>query len=167
MGEPLYQITERYREFQDLIAADPDLDEQAIQDTLEGIEGELVAKCASVAAMIMNLEASAKARKEAAKRITARAKTEQNRADWLRGYLLEQMQATNQQKISTDEFVVKVEDNPGRVSDDIDMDRLPVGLVITTVTKTPNKTEIRKMLLDGKDLGGAARLIKDQRVVIK
>jgi len=90
MSMSLYTITAKYQQaFYAL--ADSDLPDDCIDDTLEGMEGELVEKGQNVLAYALNLEAEAKALKEIEANVARRRKSKESQADHMRKYLMENM----------------------------------------------------------------------------
>jgi hypothetical protein len=87
MKRALYDVTDDIAELLDL-ADDPEIDEQTILDTLEGLAYEFDEKAANIARMIDELEALAEIRSDKAAALRKQAQTDSNRAEKLRGYLL-------------------------------------------------------------------------------
>lgn len=97
----LYEITDRYREAFDYLT-DPEngIDEITIKDTLDSIDSEIEPKMLNVARFILGLEHQADGIKEARKRMESRQKSAENRAEWLRSYLISAMDRTGKTKVS-------------------------------------------------------------------
>lgn len=110
----LYQLTDQYRELQRLADTD-EIDSQALADTLEGLTGEIQVKATNVAKFAANLEATAAAIDEASKKMAARGKALQARADHLRAYLKTQMEAAGISRIECPELVLAIRQNPPAV----------------------------------------------------
>lgn len=96
----LYEISENYRAFMAAVDAG-EIPEDAIGDTLDGIEGAFDDKADSIACLIKELRLEAAGIKTEADNLTARARRAQAKADRLQGYLLYHMQAMGKTKIST------------------------------------------------------------------
>lgn len=94
----LYTMAKEY-ESAFLTMIDTDIPEEAINDTLEGLEGELTIKAANVAAFALNLEAEAEKIKQVEQRIAARRKAYENKAARIRSYLKESMERAGIKKI--------------------------------------------------------------------
>ena len=144
----LYQLTNNYENLLNMLY-DEDIDEQAIIDTLEGIEGEIEDKADGYAKIIKELESKQNARKEEAKRLTESAKVFENRIKTLKSNLFNAMKATGKEKFSTDLFTFNIAKNGGKQSLTID------GEVPTEYTKTivENDTDkIRQALEAGQQL---------------
>lgn len=144
----LYQLTSSYETLLNMLY-DEDIDEQAILDTLEGIEGEIEDKADGYAKIIKELEAKQNARKEEAKRLTESAKVFENRVKALKNNLFNSMKATGKTKFATDLFSFNIAKNGGKQTLTID------GEVPQEYTKTivENDTEkIRQALEAGQEL---------------
>jgi len=112
--KPLYEIVQAHRELTRLAEVE-ELDEQAVADTLAGLEGDIQTKAQSVAAMVLNVEAWAQAADDAAKRLAERAAKMRKRSDWLRGYLYTNLKASGQTKVDSPEFTISIRKNPPAV----------------------------------------------------
>ena len=102
---------------------DPDVDEQTVLDTLEGIEGEIEVKADGYGAVIRNLEAEKAAvagRKEYLKgildEINAMDKHLDSKITWMKERLKDAMIATgkDEEGIKTDKFTFKVKKAGGK-----------------------------------------------------
>lgn len=127
MKRALYDVTDDIAELLDL-ADDPEIDEQTILDTLEGLAYEFDEKAANIARMIDELEALAEIRSDKAAALRKQAQTDSNRAEKLRGYLLSQMQKVNRPKFEVEsrgdafKFSTRRSD---RVVADVPVDQMP------------------------------------------
>ncbi|MDD5037427.1 MAG: siphovirus Gp157 family protein [Methylococcaceae bacterium] len=110
----IYEISARYQSLLDRLY-DPDLPEDCILDTLEGIEGEMADKAENIAALCCELEATAAAIKEAETRQKSRRQAMENKASRLRKYLLDAMAATGNSKFETSRFRIAIRQNPEAV----------------------------------------------------
>lgn len=107
----LYEIADTYRAFMAAVDAG-EIPEDAVADTLDGIEGEFEAKADSIACLIKELRLEAKGIKEEADNLYVRQKQKQARADWLARYLQANMQATGNGKIETARNRITIKKNP-------------------------------------------------------
>lgn len=108
----LYEIQQQYRDdvarLQEL-----DLPPEAVLDTIEGMQGELLDKIKAVLIVSMEMDAEAAVRAEHAKRMAESAKAMANRAEGLRSYA--QIAITNSGialPIKYGEFTVNLRKNP-------------------------------------------------------
>lgn len=114
----LYTLSQQYRELEFKLGTDEELDEtalEAIRNTLDGLEGSIEVKAQNVGAYLLNLEAWAVATKEASKKLDARAKRIQRRADAMREYIRSAMVALDMKKIEGDELTLTRKLNPPSV----------------------------------------------------
>ena len=107
MSEPLYKIAPTTPRQQPGLA-ETDLDDQTIADTLEGLAGDLRDKAIAVASVIRNMEADAKAIREAICDMESRLTRIETRTVGLREYLLTTLQTTNIRKVECPWFAVSV-----------------------------------------------------------
>jgi hypothetical protein len=138
----LYELATQYKDFFDNL---DDLPEEAIQDTLEGLTGEIQVKGQNVAAYFQNVEADIEAMKEAEKRIAARRKPMENKVKWLKEYLKLNMERCEITEISCPEFTVKIKKNPPKLVIDNEA-ALPSKYSSEKVTIVIDNAQIKKDL---------------------
>jgi hypothetical protein len=160
MGLPsLYKLASQHHQLE-AIGTDEDLDEaalEAIRNTLEGLEGEIEIKAQSVAAHCLNLEAYAKAAKEASKQLAQRAQRIERRADALREYMRSQLEALGLTKIDGPEFTVAIRKNPASVLIAPEADLGDEWMVFPEAPPpTPDKRKIGEALKAGKSIPGCS-----------
>lgn len=154
----LYQLVEQYRSLEALDASE-DLPLEVIQDTLEGLTGELTVKATNVAKFILNCEAMAEAVENAADAMKARAQKIRRRSESIREYLRINMQASGISKIEATEFVLSLKKNPPSVIV-TDEAAIPEAFKVTPVpppppVPRPDKTAIKKAIQSGITVAGA------------
>jgi translation initiation factor 2B subunit (eIF-2B alpha/beta/delta family) len=151
----LYEISSDYLQALDLFT-DPEADIplEAALDTLEGIEGQLQEKAVNVAKFMQNLDAAAKAIKEAEQQMARRRKAIENRARWIRDYLKTNMEAAGITRIDSPWFSLAIQKNPPSV-DVLDESALPDDFKTEVVTVKIDKAAIKEALKDGEDVPGA------------
>lgn len=149
----LYSMTDQYQQaFLDL--ADSDIPENAINDTLEALEGELTIKAANVAAFALNLEAEAEKIKAAEERIAARRKAYEAKAKRIRTYLKENMERAGIKKIEALDGSFCATLTAPRASVVID-DESVIPEELMRVVRSPDKSLIAAALKDKQDIPGA------------
>lgn len=149
----LYQITDQYKQAF-LTLADSELPDEVINDTLEGLEGEIEVKGLNVAAHFQNLEAESAAIKNAIELMTKRKKAIDNKVVRMKSYLLSHMQDCGITEISCPEFCVKVKKNPPSVVI-YDEDALPPDYKKVKTTESWDKTAIKADIKSGLEIEGA------------
>ena len=161
----LYLLTQEFREAAEKLA-DAELPDEVIADTLESLQFPIEEKAKNVAMVIRNSEASAKATKEAADAMILRAKSEENRAKHLKGYLQSAMEATGITKIESPYFVISLRNNPESVVIDAES-QIPADYMREVpATYSPDKTLIKKAIQDGYEVPGC-HLTRTQSLQIK
>ena len=158
----LYELSNDYREaLENLI----DLEDEAVQDTLEGLKGALEVKSINVAKYIGNLNATADSIDNAIKQMSARKKAFQNKADRIKSWLKLNMESCKITEIIAPEFALKIVNNPQKVILG-DSDLIPKKFKKKVVTTTIDKNAIKKDLSSDKEVQGA-RLEQSTRLQIK
>lgn len=165
----LYQLVEQYRSLEALEASE-DLPIEVVQDTLEGLTGELTVKATNVAKFILNCEAMAEAVENAADAMKARALRIRRRSDSIREYLKVNMQGAGITKIEATEFVLSLKKNPPSVIV-TDEASIPDSFKVIPVpppppAPRPDKALIKKAIQSGVSVAGAY-LEQHERLEIK
>lgn len=107
----LYELTDNFRQVLEM-AQDPNIDEQAIIDTLEAIGGEIEYKADGYAKVIKELDADSEKLTAEITRLTERKKTLQNNIKKMKELLTNAMIMTGKTKFKTDLFSFSVGKNP-------------------------------------------------------
>lgn len=141
----LYELGNEYEQLL-MIAEDPDVDPQLLADTMEALEGEIEKKADGCARVMRELSASAKARREEAKRLTERARVEENNMKRIGAAVQNLMMIAGKRKLRTELFDISIAKNPD-------------SLVIPDETKVPeqflkaeisvDKAAIKQAMKDG------------------
>lgn len=126
----LYELTSEYLEVLDMLE-DDSIDDKVIQDTLEGISGEIEEKADNIAKAIKSLKTEAEVIERESKRLDGRKKTLLNNADKLKKYLEKSMIATDKRKFKTPLFTFGIRNNKPK-------------LIIDDETKVPKKYLIKQ-----------------------
>ena len=115
---------------------DPEVDEQTLADTLEGIEGALEDKADNYARVMRQMDANAKAIKAEEERLYNRRKSIENRSAWLKKTLQTVMEETGNTKFKTQFFSFGIQKNaPSVVIDAIDLDSIPADYLVQQAPK--------------------------------
>ena len=161
----LYLLTQEFREAAEKLA-DAELPDEVFPHTLESLHFPSEEKAKNVAMVTRNIEASAKAIKEAADAMILRAKSEENRAKHLKGYLQSAMEATGITKIEPPYFAISLRNNPESVVIDAES-QIPADYMREVpATYSPDKTLIKKAIQDGYEVPGC-HLTRTQSLQIK
>jgi hypothetical protein len=166
-GMSLFALASQYQGLMALAASDEDIDPQALADTTEALTGEIAIKGQNVARVIANIEAHAQAIREASKAMAARAARLDRRTEWLRAYLLTNLQAAGITELDSPELVVKVRKNPPSVAV-LDASVVP-DLYMThpePPPPQPNKKAIKEAIVAGVAVPGC-ELKQSERLEIR
>ena len=162
----LYELTEDYMNLLAL-AEDPDIDEQAFMDTLDGIEGAIEVKAEGYAKVMRQLEADAAACEAESKRLKNKAKTIDNNIKRMKQALQYAMVATGKTKFKTALFSFGIQKNPASVvMDETYIENIPERFLIR---KDPeiNRKAIKEAINNGEDIGGIAHLESTESLRIR
>lgn len=165
MNKPLYALVEQYRELEQLDVED--LDEQALADTLEALQGEITVKATNCALFARNIETFADTVEAAAQQMTERAARLRRKSTAVREYLLNQMRGAGITKISAPEFTVSIRKNPVAVQIAADA-AIPQEYMV--VPEPPPPRPDRKKLKDALQTGAVidgVRLEQGERLDIR
>ena len=110
----LYQLTDDYLALLEM-AEDPDIDEQALKDTMEGIEGALEIKAEGYAKIIRMLEGDAAACDAESKRLRNKKQAIERNIDRMKKALQYSMVQTGKTKFKTPLFSFGIQKNPASV----------------------------------------------------
>ena len=161
----LFNLAAEYKAVSDKLH-DSDLDETTIADTLEGMAGELEVKATNVGFVIRNLDSMAEQIKRAEESMAKRRKAMENRAKWLKSYLLQNMLATGKTKIESPYFVISVRNNAESVVIDAESQIPDDYMREIPATYEPNKQAIKQAIQEGFPVPGA-HLARTQSLQIK
>ena len=149
----LYEITQDLVEFQEMCSdVEADLNDEAIRDTLEGLQGVYDDKIESWLRVIKNLSGELTAVNEEANRLTLRARTIKNNIDRMKNALLTSMSMTGR-KSAGNTLKAKVVQNGGVLPLVVDEANVPEEY--QKVEVKPNNEAIRDALDHGKELSFA------------
>lgn len=142
----LYELTEIYENIENL---DDDVN---VASALATVDGALEDKLESIAKMIKNLDAKAKAYEDEEKRLKARKIAIKNRIDDIKRYVKENLEAIGKDKVEAGIFKWSLQFGPGRV-EITDETKIPEEFFVTEIK--PLKTEIKKAIESGVITEGA------------
>jgi hypothetical protein len=111
MNISLYELAAQYQRDLEHIQ-NSDLDEAQAIELLESMQGAIQEKAKNVAMVIRNMETTAEAIAAAEKEMASRRKSIECKIDWMKAYLLENMERTGISKIESPYFVIALRDNP-------------------------------------------------------
>lgn len=155
----LYELTKGMLALQD----EPDMPEEAIRDTLEGMELEFNDKATAIIMLTQNVDGDVSAIDEEIKRLQQRKKVKQNFIDNLRNYLRDNMERSSIHKIEHALFTITL----GKPSKVVEITgEVPDQYLIYTDPK-PDKRAIAAALKAGDEVTGAELVDGKSRLIIK
>jgi len=162
----LYELSSTYLEALDNLT-DPELDLpiEAVNDTLEALGDEMETKAINVTKFMRNMEATAKAIKEAEAEMARRRKSLENRIKWMKDYLKGSMEHTGITKIECPYFKLSIQKNPASVVIN-DEKAIPDQFKEQVISWKIDKTAIKNALKTGETVTGAV-LANGTRLVIR
>lgn len=160
----LYELTADFK----AVAAhleEIEMDAETIRDTLDGYSADFDNKVIAIASLIRNIDANVAAIKEAEANMIARHKAMERKADWLREYVINNMQAINKESVECPLFAIKVRVNQPSVVIDDDAD-IPTRYINQKIVVTPDKKAIKEAIESGENIKGVS-LIRSSTLSIK
>lgn len=110
----LFELTDQYQRLLSMV--DDEADIEAIQDTLEGLEGMITDKAESIAKLIKSIEADEQAIKAEEERLYNRRKALENRRNSIKEYLESQLIVAGIDKVKGTMFTIAIQNNPPSVN---------------------------------------------------
>lgn len=162
MSQTLYEIANNIRNVLELDELG-EIPDEAIADTLEALNMEFDEKLDAVLAYRQGLVHESSAYDAEIKRLTARKKALNSKADKLKEYAINMMQAVHKVK-HTGLFSVTI-GKPSKVVGIDDLSLIPAEFTVTKIE--PNKTAIKKAIESGGTIPGALIIDGKPRVTIK
>lgn len=143
----LYELTADYLKLQSMLE-DPDVDQQAVADTMEAMNYAIEEKADGYVRVIKNLQGSVDAIKLEIDRLTVKKKHLEDSIQHLKTNLQDSMVAMDKRKIKTDLFQISIQKNGGAlpVIVDVPVEKLPDECVI--ITEAPDKKALAALLMD-------------------
>ena len=111
----LYELTENYRNLQDLLE-NPEIDQDLIINALDEVEEQLEEKVENIAKLIKTLEVEVNGYKTEEKRLADRRKSLENRIIGLKSYIDATMKATGKKKFKGQLYSFNIQKNPPSVN---------------------------------------------------
>jgi hypothetical protein len=162
----LYQLSANYLQALDFLT-DPDMDlpVEAVNDTLEALGGELEDKVINVAKFFRNMEATAEAIKSAEEDMAKRRKALENRVQWLKSYIKDNMEVCGISQIECPHFKLSIQKNPAIVNI-VDEGAIPAQFKEQVSGWKIDKAAIKNAIKSGNAVPGT-ELVSGTRLSIK
>lgn len=111
----LYELADQYR-FLTLAPDEEEVDAEKLQVCLDDIKDQLENKVENIGKFYLSLKATLEAIKAEETRLASRRQAIENKANWLKGYLLQEMTVASVDKVQRDVVTVSVRVNPPSVN---------------------------------------------------
>ena len=163
----LYELSDAYKRLRDMEEEidGETLTEKTYLDTLESIEEPLKDKANNIAKLIKKLTSDVAEKKEKIAVWQGSKKTDENKAEWLKHYLTQELDHAGIKKLETEDFILSPRNfKASTVVESLDL--LPDKFKNTKVEVTPDKSEIYTAIKAGDEVPGA-HLEPNRNVVIK
>lgn len=162
----LFNLSDQYMQAFKALEQMDDMPEQAIKDTLEGLEGEFKDKVISLAMFAVNLQKESDAIKELTMSMTFRAGRKEWKSNDIKSYIKRAMDLFGLEKIESPYFNIKILSNPKKV-EIVDESLIPKGLFIPIeIEEKLDKKAVKKLIESGQEVPGC-KLVQDTRLEIK
>lgn len=147
----LYELTNDWLQLMDMLE-DGEVDEDVINDTLEGLDYEIEQKADGYARVIRNLESDVAGLKTEIDRMAKMKTVIENNIARLKKNLQKAMELTGKTKFKTDLFSFNIQNNPSSVVIDAEsVDDIPIEYLVTQPPKI-DKKKISETIKAGVDL---------------
>jgi hypothetical protein len=162
----LYELSTNYLQALDFLT-DPEMDLpiEAVNDTLEALGGELEDKAINVAKFFRNMEATAAAIKSAEADMAKRRKALENRVQWLKNYIKENMEFCGISDIECPHFKLSVQKNPAVVNI-LDENAIPAQFKEEVISWKIDKNAIKDAIKAGNIVPGT-EMVSGTRLAVK
>lgn len=159
----LYEIAESYRNLPELIGQ---VTEEELNEIMKNLDNNIIAKVSNIASLIDEMSVNCKALKEHEKRTSDKRKSLENKIDYLKRYILDNMIAMGKDKIESPILKVTIQKNPSKV-EIINELEIPEKYWKEKITKSIDKKQIKDDYdATGMEVAGT-QIIQTKRVVIK
>lgn len=148
----LWKLTNQYLDLKRAIEDNPDLDPDAVADTLDAIEDDMNVKYDNIWTMNKDLDAEIKEKQDYVKQQQADIRHLKAQQDHLKQYALQEMKAANKSKIKTGHYTLSIRHGHKVMINDADA--LPNDYW-RQQDPVIDKKKITKDLRQGKEIAGA------------
>jgi formyltetrahydrofolate synthetase len=161
----MYDLVGNYNQVWQMLNNE-DTDLQVINDTLQSIECAIEVKAQNTVLLLKNLEVYSNGIDTEIKRLQTKKTAADNKYEYIKSYLLGQIELTGLAEIKTTIATIKKQKNPQSV-EIFDESLIPAKFqTVVPQTYKISKAEISKELKAGIEVPGA-KLIQSQRWIIK
>lgn len=167
MNDALYKLNDEYFKVLSEIESDEETGEILNEDKLHellDLKQNINEKLENISLLIKNLNAEVEAIDTEINILRKRKKSKQNKIDWLKRYLIEQMQRLGQKEFETAKARLRISTRPKTLIDDESL--IPKEYFNEKTTYTVSLSKIKEAIEKGQTVAGA-RLIDNPSINIK
>lgn len=166
MAKTLHKLTDDYKVLENMLDREEyDFDQEGIKQSLNSLKVDIEDKVENVAKFVLSLQAQAEMIKTEEARLRARRNALENRAEWLKSYLLNEMSIVMIDKVKREVITVSIQKSPPSV-EILNLQALPEQYTKTTIE--PQKYLIIKHFKDtGEVLPGINMITNKKHLVIR
>lgn len=150
----LYELTIEMIQFEKFCDDNPELDEETKKDTLDSVKLPFDKKVIGVAYAMKNIETPIAAIDEEIKRLQAKKSAIKNKAEWLKGYLKDSMEAAKVELIESDLIKIRLQNSAPKLEITCEVDELPKGYWTTKTEFVAETALIKNDLKKGQTIEG-------------
>lgn len=161
MTQHLYELTNEYNSLIALLE-DSEIDEQTLKNKLLETKGEMEFKFESLGKIILELDAKFEIISKEIDRLTNRSKTFKNRKEWLKSYVLQEMQIIGKDKIEGDILTLSLAKNPMSI-EIVDENLVPDEFKEQVITYKIDKKKIADRVKDTGEIPNGINVITDKK----
>jgi len=139
----LYTLTDRYKTIEGMLDQEIEyISQDEIKETLANIKDDIEEKVCSIGKLVLELRSDIESVKAEEDRLAKRRSGFTSKMEWLKNYLLVEMQSANILKVKKDVISVAVRDNPPS-AELVDIDEVPEQYVrVIPERREPDKKAI-------------------------
>lgn len=154
MKTTLYEITD---ELSKILESIEDSEGEATDYTLAELEQlniSLFEKINNISKFVKNLSAKVKMYKDAEQELKKKRQATENKIEWLKAYIMENMKKAEINKVEGDLFTTKIQNSPPSVNI-LNEEEIPKDYIEIVTQKKINKKAILTLLKSGEEVAGA------------
>ena len=169
MSNSLYNLTNDFAAVVNHLE-EMELDSEVLQDTLDSLQAPIEEKVENIVKYMKSLEALADAKKLEAKRLSDSASSDLKKVEWFKNYMADNLKKANITKLQAGIFSLGWRKGTEVVQ--IDESKIPAfeeaqHLYTFQEPKFIGKTDLKKLIKDGKEIPGVSLVRNEDSLVVK
>jgi len=162
----LYKLTEQYQTIEGMLDQEIEyISQDEIKETLANIKDDIEEKVCSIGKLVLELRSDIESVKVEEDRLAKRLSGFTSKMEWLKNYLLVEMQSTNTLKVKKDVISVAVRDNPPS-AELVDIEQVPEQYVrVIPERLEPDKKAIIEHFKETGELISGVNIITGKKFV--